>query len=460
MLLMLLDAALVCLSFIFAYYLRFRVLIFITPTSIPEIELYLRPLVFAVLIWLAILNFAGLYDPKKVAPIDQAASAFIGGAFSGVFLVGLMFLYREYWFSRLLLIYAWLLSFGFISASRYMLEIISGVFKKIGYFRKNVVVFGTSSVARNFVEKIKKNKGIGYDIIFYFDDKSRAKKLDGIKVFNSFKKIKKMVVDRDIDVMVFDSKEILSTEKVLDIISEYETKDIEFKVIPGVLEIMESRVELDAIGGMPLVTIAKSRLTGFNLLLKRIFDFVFSLILVIISSPLMLLIALAIKIDSDGPVLFRQKRIGRGGKPFKMFKFRSMVKGAERLGTPLSYLYKVEGKTYKRKDDPRITRVGKLLRKFSLDELPQLLNVVTGEMSLVGPRPKVEAELEEYGSYYEKLMITPGITGLWQVSGRAELSFEDRIRLDIYYIENWSLWLDLKILLRTVPAVFSTGGAY
>jgi len=458
--LMFLDAGLVCIAFIFAYFLRFRVLLFITPATIPEIEVYLRVLIFVVLIWLAIFNFVGVYDPKKSAPIDQSASVFVGGLLSSVLLVGLMFLYKEYWFSRLVLFYAWLFSFLFISASRYIIDIISNLLKRHGFFRKKVIVFGASEIGQNFVEKILKYPKIGYDIVGYFDDKIKEKSFGGIPVFSEVNEIKKMVEKKEVDDIVFASKELLSAETILNIISEYETRDVEFKIIPGVLEIMESRVELDAIGGMPLVTITKSKLTGFNLTLKRTFDIFVSSLLIIFLSPLMLLIVLAIKIDSQGPAFFKQKRIGRGGVPFMMHKFRSMIKGAEEMVSPLAHFYEVEGKTYKIKDDTRITRIGRVLRKFSLDELPQLFNVFKGDMSLVGPRPQVEAELEKYGCYYEKLMVSPGITGLWQVSGRAELSFEDRIRLDIYYIENWSLWLDLKILLRTIPAVFSTGGAY
>ncbi len=459
-LLMFMDALLVSIAFIFAYYLRFRVLLFITPATIPHINLYLRVLIFVVLIWLAILNFVGLYDPKRLSPIDQAASAFIGGAFSSVLLMGLMFLYREYWVSRLVLIYAFFLSFVFITASRYIIDVISVFLRKLGFSRKKVIVFGASEIGRNFVDKIIKDRSVGYDIVAYFDDKIKMSEINGIPIISNMDKIKEKVERKEVDVLVFASKELLSAEAILDIVSEYETKDVEFKIIPGVLEIMESRVELDAIAGMPLVTITKSKLTGLNLSIKRVFDIVVSSVLIMLFSPLMLLIALAIKIDSKGPVLFKHKRVGRGGEMFTMYKFRSMIEGAEEMVPPLAHFYEEEGKTFKVKKDLRITRVGRVLRKISLDELPQLFNVFIGEMSLVGPRPQVEAEMKKYGCYYEKLMVNPGITGLWQVSGRAELSFEDRIRLDIYYIENWSLWLDFKILLRTIPAVFLTGGAY
>lgn len=175
----------------------------------------------------------------------------------------------------------------------------------------------------------------------------------------------------------------------------------------------------------------------------------------------MLLIALAIKLDSPGPVLFRQTRIGKGGKPFTLYKFRSMVDGADRQQEALRRATGRSALLFKLRDDPRVTRVGRFLRRTSLDELPQFFNVLKGEMSVVGPRPPVPEEVAEYQDWHlQRLLVTPGLTGLWQVNGRSDLTFDEMVRLDLYYVENWSPWLDLKVILRTVPVVLTGRGAY
>jgi exopolysaccharide biosynthesis polyprenyl glycosylphosphotransferase len=202
-------------------------------------------------------------------------------------------------------------------------------------------------------------------------------------------------------------------------------------------------------------------LFGVNLVLKRTMDIVLSLLGLLLLSPLFAVIALLIKLESPGPVIFKQERIGRGRTPFTMFKFRSMCVDAEVLKAQLAALNEARGPLFKIQHDPRLTRIGRVIRKYSLDELPQLWNVLKGDMSLVGPRPPVQSEVEQYSAEaYKRLEIRPGITGLWQVSGRSNLSFDEMLKLDIYYIWNWSLSQDLKILLRTFPIVFSGQGAY
>jgi exopolysaccharide biosynthesis polyprenyl glycosylphosphotransferase len=195
--------------------------------------------------------------------------------------------------------------------------------------------------------------------------------------------------------------------------------------------------------------------------IKRTFDFSLASLAIIVSSPLWLIIAAAIKLDSPGPVFFRQIRVGRGGEPFTFYKFRSMRVNAEQELAALLDQNEADGPIFKIKNDPRRTRVGQFLRQTSLDELPQLINVVRGEMSLVGPRPPIPAEVEQYQEWQRKrLDIQPGMSGLWQVSGRSELTFDEMVMLDIYYGENWSMALDLQILLRTVPQLFFGDGAY
>jgi exopolysaccharide biosynthesis polyprenyl glycosylphosphotransferase len=212
---------------------------------------------------------------------------------------------------------------------------------------------------------------------------------------------------------------------------------------------------------MPLFELRPPVLAGADWALKRTFDLVVSLLVVVLGIPLWLLIAAAIKLDSRGPVLYRDRRIGVGEREFGMLKFRTMVEGASRQQDELEERNEAAGALFKIRRDPRVTRVGRLLRKLSLDELPQLLNVLRGEMSLVGPRPLPLRDYERLDDWHRKrYLVLPGITGLWQISGRSNLTFDDLVRLDFYYIENWSIWLDISILFKTPFAIISGRGAY
>jgi exopolysaccharide biosynthesis polyprenyl glycosylphosphotransferase len=201
--------------------------------------------------------------------------------------------------------------------------------------------------------------------------------------------------------------------------------------------------------------------TGVAYLIKRTMDLTGALVLLVLLAIPMLIVAIAIKLDSPGPVIFRQTRVGKNGKVFTFFKFRSMHTGADARLEELQGFNETQGATFKMKNDPRITKMGRFIRRSSLDELPQLFNVLAGQMSLVGPRPGLVREAANYRpDQYRRLAVTPGLTGLWQVSGRSSLSFEEMVRLDIYYVEHWSLWFDLKILFRTIGAVIRAEGAY
>jgi exopolysaccharide biosynthesis polyprenyl glycosylphosphotransferase len=221
------------------------------------------------------------------------------------------------------------------------------------------------------------------------------------------------------------------------------------------------QMSVTTLAGIPLIGVKSTHAFSFQRIMKRVVDVVFSLIALILCAPLMALIALLIKLDSPGPVLFGQKRVGKGGRIFTLYKFRSMQPDAEAQQELLADLNEADGPLFKIRCDPRCTRVGRWLRRFSLDELPQFYNVLRGDMSLIGPRPALPSEVEKYQPWHRRrLDVAPGITGLWQVSGRSDLPFDEMALLDIYYIEQWSPGLDFKILLRTIPTVIFGDGAY
>ena len=441
------DALLINLSFILAYYLRFKILFFITPDSVPIFADYSNILLFITVVWLAVFQLIGLYEKRKyVSLIDELANLFIGVSLSTLILLGLLFLNQEFWLSRLVIANAWWLALLFMALWRILMFSLRRYGRLRGFGLRNTLIIGTGEMGKMLAQKIVADKSLGY-------------KLVGLVVAD-LEKIKQEVVTNNVsEILIAGDK--LSTEKMLEIITECERFGVEFKIVPGILELIASRIDVDELAGVPLLTVAEIRLKGWRAAAKRCTDVVLSLGIITLISPLLLLFALLIKLTSAGPISFVQKRVGLDGKEFSMFKFRSMVKDAEAILPELESQSEASGHIFKIKDDPRMTKLGKFMRRYSIDELPQLFNVLFGQMSLVGPRPPLPREVEKYNSWHKKrLRVRPGITGPWQVSGRSLLPFDDMVRLDIYYIENWSLWLDLKILLRTIPVVITASGAY
>ncbi len=253
----------------------------------------------------------------------------------------------------------------------------------------------------------------------------------------------------------------LGEEQLLEIVEAAHRRGMSVRVAPRTTELLVERGEYVPGQGLPLFELRPPILAGADWALKRSFDVVVAALIVVIGLPLWALIALLVKATSRGPILYADTRIGLREQPFRMLKFRTMVEGAERTQAALESANEASGALFKIRDDPRVTRVGRVLRRFSIDEVPNVINVLRGEMSLVGPRPlplRDHAMLEPW--HRRRSNVLPGMTGLWQIAGRSDLSFDDLVRLDFYYLENWSLWLDITILVKTLPAVFVQRGAY
>jgi len=360
------------------------------------------------------------------------------------------FLYEPGQFvSRSTFLLFWMLSVGLVCVGRYGVEVAVERFRQKGAIRYPVfiIVDGDADAAVRLVERENR-----YDIAGIANSRS----LDRSRRNETLKMIRDMGVAE-----IFIAWE--SIQNRMFVCWHFQTAGITVHILPSGTDPVLPKSELWIIGGQPSLTFPPPVITGSDFWVKRTFDFCGSLFLLLVLSPILITISLLIVWDSPGPIFFRQTRVGLHNQPFKAWKFRTMVPNAEKLQKELEARNEMQdGVLFKMKDDPRITRVGRVLRQYSLDELPQLFNVVMGEMSLVGPRPLPMRDVERFAeSHYLRHEVLPGITGLWQVSGRSDITDFDRaVGLDIAYIENWSLWLDLKILFQTVGVVLGKRGAY
>jgi exopolysaccharide biosynthesis polyprenyl glycosylphosphotransferase len=362
---------------------------------------------------------------------------------------------------RGLIIYTWIGSMLALFLGRIIIAATLTFGYRHGLRRARLLVIGSGRLGKMMMQHIAATSRLGYQIIGFIDDQNPP--------LSHFGRFREMGTVRELDTIIrkFKIDEVLIAlpshehQEILTSVRLCKQAGAEFKLIPDLYELSLSQIDLDSIEGIPLIGIKSGGITAWEARLKRAIDVVVAGLVLLVGAPLWLLVALAIKIDSRGPVFFKQQRVGKDGKLFLLYKFRSMRADADRELARLRQMNEAGGPLFKIKADPRRTRTGKLIRRTSIDEIPQLLNVLRGEMSLVGPRPALPSEVEAYDLWERgRLEVHPGLTGLWQVRGRSQLDFDEMVLLDLYYIENWSLRLDMQILLQTLPAVVSSRGAY
>jgi Undecaprenyl-phosphate glucose phosphotransferase len=358
---------------------------------------------------------------------------------------------------RLMLLLAWAVGIITLTLGRIAHGRVQRVLQRRGIGAERVLIIGTGEVGRMIMQKIQHTPGLGYRVAGFvetnFEGETPPAQVMGLPVFGGVEDLPKIIEGHRIDEVIIGLPEATHQELV-GIVSQCEREKVSIRVFPDVFQIMASEVTISDLGGLPLLTIRDVALRGWKLTLKRIVDVAFSGIFLLVASPFMMLTALLIKFDSPGPVFFAQERMGLDAKPFKMLKFRSMRADAERSGPG-----------WTTKDDPRRTRVGAFIRKTSLDEFPQFINVLMGDMSVVGPRPEQPAYVEQFRSsiprYMERHREKAGVTGWAQINGlRGDTSIAERTKYDLWYTENWSLWLDFKIILRTAFRALGDKSAY
>jgi exopolysaccharide biosynthesis polyprenyl glycosylphosphotransferase len=386
----------------------------------------------------AVLGFYSMQDKKLVKELPKV---FMGVSFLVVFLILAIFLQRELFSSRFIIILGWALGILYLSIGRVLIILIRNRFFQKGWGLARVIVLGPGPSREVIVNEYKNNPRLGFKVVEVCRD---------LKTLLSSDKIKKLIDRKKIDYII-QTDSTISKDQALDLLTFCQENHVSLKYVANLLQTQSLHLNLGSVAGLPMVEIQGTPLDGWGKIAKRLFDFILSLLILIILSPLFLAIALLVKFSSPGPVFVSLSRVGVKGKIFKLYKFRSMIKDAHSLKQEMMrYNQRADGPLFKMKNDPRITSVGKFLRKTSLDELPQLFNVFLGNMSLVGPRPHEPEEVSKYQRGYKKLLsIKPGVTGMAQVSGRSNLLFAEEAKLDIFYIENWSLLLDLIILLKT-----------
>jgi len=323
---------------------------------------------------------------------------------------------------------------------------------------------GIGENAKRIEDSLKEYKIEIYNIVGYVEKKKKIENdknyTNRFHILGCLKNLREVVIKSGVQKIIISGKEY-KYDEILDMLERLKGLDVIILMFPGFFEFSVKRMRMREVAGIPLIHVSNVGFFGINLFYKNVIDYFLGGILFLIFVPVYLILAFLIKIDSKGPVLYKQKRCTKGFKPFYMYKFRTMYVGADRKLVSLRKQSEVGGPIFKMKNDPRVTKVGGFLRKFSIDELPQIINVLRGEMSLVGPRPPIPAEVKKYEEWQKKrLNVKQGITGLWQVSGRSNLSFEEMVRLDLYYIQNWSIGMDIRILLKTIPEVIFGRGAF
>jgi|Deesub1362A_J573_1020465.scaffolds.fasta_scaffold00373_29 exopolysaccharide biosynthesis polyprenyl glycosylphosphotransferase len=473
------DLLIVALSFFIGYFIRNRIHhvspnIFLEGGLIP----FLRPLPFYLnflpaflIIWGVLLSYFGMYKSFYIRRIKEVLFIIFKTTFIGFLLFGsyIFILRMQEDISRMFIGFAFIIAAALLTAEKLTLRYIFKLIGKSGESFKgsliifrNILIVGSGKRVRRFIEMVKKNPEWGIRIVGLvdMDPSKKGEMIEGYKIIGAFDDIPDIIHKNVVDEVVF-----IVPRSWLDRIEEImrfcESEGLTVNVAMDIFKLKFSKAKQTELHGFPLLTFETSPHKLEHLFIKRLIDILFSGIGILILSPLFVIIAIVIKLTSRGPVFFVQERYGLYGRRFKLYKFRTMVVDAEERLKELWKYNEMKGPVFKMSNDPRVTKVGKWLRRFSLDELPQLWNVLKGDMSLVGPRPPLPREVEHYDSWQRRrLSMRPGITCLWQTSGRSEIKdFNEWLRLDLEYIDNWSLGLDFKILLKTIPVVLLGVGA-
>lgn len=459
-----LDAILALAAFVLAYIARYELTIFRPVLEINRADFgpYLPyAAVYAGLLYLS-YSGAGLYKSIRGRALMEELTAIINGVTSAtVILLALYFAFQPLVFSRLMLIYVAAFTIGLLGAVRVIRRVIQAHLRSKGIGVQRVLIVGAGDVGQAVIGVMMARKDLGYQPIGFVDDDPERVDLGRVKALGTLDNLKSTIRKHHVDLVVI-TLPWSYHDRILSLVRSARRAGAEVRVVPDVFQLNMRQVQVENLDGIPLLGVnGEAGFQGTKRIVKRVLD----ISLIILALPALLVIfaltALAIRLEGPGPIFYTGRRVGENGREFDIIKFRSMIPDAEKYRQQLVAESGEDPRHPKIKNDPRVTRVGRFIRRTSIDELPQLINVLRGQMSIVGPRPPTPEEVELYEAWHmQRLQIIPGITGLWQVSGRSDVPFDEMCLLDIYYIQNWSIKLDMQILAMTLPRVLMRHGAY
>lgn len=452
-------------GFRIAYWIRFELSLSVFQLEFaPTIGFYQRIVLVLAPVWLIIFALNGLYQEENLLGGPSEYSRVFRGTTIGLLIVVLAgFLQPELQVARAWLLLAWLLTAFCVSVGRFLLRRVVYYLREHGYFLAPALIVGARAEGRSLAQQLMTWSTSGLRVVGFVDDRRAVgtRDLGDLPILGTIDELDEVIERHQIKELII-STSSLSREEMLSVFERYGfDENVNLRMSSGLFEIITTGLNIKEFAYVPLVGINRVRLTGTDRVLKAAMDLTLATLALIVSIPILVLIAIAIKLDSPGPLIYRRRVMGVNGKTFDAFKFRTMQVHGDKILADRPELRDELAENFKLRDDPRVTRVGAWLRKLSLDELPQLSNVLRREMSLVGPRMISPEEMDKYEPWGLNLLtVQPGITGVWQVSGRSDVSYEERVRMDMHYIRNWTIWMDLQLLFQTIPAVLRGTGAY
>lgn len=451
--LILLDSSLSALAFFIGYQLRLRS----EYENIQPFSAYWGMLLMHVASILIVFFFYRLYHrPRSLSYVDQFYAIFGAASVGMIISIALISLFfkNQLDYPRLMMVYVWMLTIILTSLGRAIQSRVQVSLQARNWGEERVLIVGTGEVGRLVMQKIRRTPGLGYRVVGFVDDEVKVKMVQDCPVLGGTDDIPELIESQQVNEVIIAMPEA-SHQEILRVAGKCDRGRVTVKVFPDVFQIMATEVSINDLGGLPLLTVRDVALRGWRLTVKRVIDVVGSTAALVVMSPLMMLVSILIKLDSEGPVFFTQERMGLDGKSFLMLKFRSMRTDAEDTTGPV----------WATPQDTRRTRLGAFIRRFSIDEMPQFINVLLGDMSLVGPRPERPVFVEQFKQniprYMDRHKEKAGLTGWAQVNGlRGDTSITERTKYDLWYIENWSVALDLRIMIRTFMSIFTDRNAY
>ena len=463
LLLLLIDVVLINAGFIVGYLMRYNWQWFRETGFDARLEDYVPIQLAFTVAFLVMFQWDGVYARRRSTSwLDQMYLIINSSAKAMVVILALIFIYRPAIYSRLMIVEAGFAVTVFTGLARRIVGGVESILRARGFGVQSVLIVGAGELGRAVMRTLVARPELGYRCIgFVDDDPVRGNTNIGrFPALGALDCLPGILRNNRVDEVVI-TLPWSAQPKINQVVDLCHHRGVMARVVPSLLQINLGTINVDDFGGIPMLSMREDQLSPDDHLLKRILDLIIATFMLIISAPLIGLVMLAVQLESPGSPVFAQIRVGKHGKPFKMYKLRSMRIGADAEKALLMAQNEADGPLFKMKNDPRRTRVGSIIRRFSIDELLQFWNVLRGEMTVVGPRPNLPEEVAQYIDWHRvRMRVRPGITGLSQISGRSELTFDETCLLDIYYIENWSPSLDLKIFLKTIPYLLSAKGAY